>query len=125
MSGNLVWGVCPAQPDYCRLSPRQQIRIPDGWSLALIGNASGRLWGRAESRSEAFSMRRLGGSRWRLRRTRCAMGFERQLVAESKTGRELANWNGGLVIVEGIAGASRGERRSEEHTSELQSRGHL
>src|SRR2546422_10372128 len=55
-------------------------------------------------------MRRLGGSRWRLRRTRCAMGFERQLVAESKTGRELANWNGGLVIVEGIAGASRGER---------------
>ena len=55
-------------------------------------------------------MRRLGGSRWRLRRTRCAMGFERQLVAESKTGRELANWNGGLVIVEGIAGASRGVR---------------
>src|SRR5947208_881149 len=48
--------------------------------------------------------------RARLRRTRCAMGFERQLVAESKTGRELANWNGGLVIVEGIAGASRGER---------------
>src|SRR5207245_8325086 len=80
------------------------------WSLALIGNASGRLWGRAESRSEAFSMRRLGGSRWRLRRTRCAMGFERQLVAESKTGRELANWNGGLVIVEGMAGAGRGER---------------
>jgi hypothetical protein len=27
-------------------------------------------WGGAESRSEAFSMRRLEGSRWRLRRTR-------------------------------------------------------
>jgi hypothetical protein len=31
------------------------------------------------SRSEAFSIRRLGGSRWRLRRTRGAMGFESTL----------------------------------------------
>jgi len=53
-------------------------------------------------------MRRLGGSRWCLRRTRCAMGFERQLVAESITGRAVANWNGVVVIVERIAGASRG-----------------
>ena len=56
-------------------------------------------WG---SQSEAFSMRRLGGSRWRLRRTRCAMGFERQSVAESNTGRTLVNWNGGVVIVENV-----------------------
>jgi hypothetical protein len=55
-------------------------------------------------------MRRLGGSRWRLRRTRCAMGFERQSVAESTTGSALANWNGGVVIVERVAGASRGVR---------------
>ena len=41
-------------------------------------------WGGAGSRSEAFSIRRLGGSRWRLRRTRCAMGFERQLDRESR-----------------------------------------
>src|SRR2546427_12419742 len=80
------------------------------WSLALIRNASCRLWGRAESRAEAFSMRRLGGSRWRLRRTRGAMGFERQSVAGSTTGRAVANWNGGVGIVEGRAGASRGVR---------------
>src|SRR5215471_2172356 len=52
----------------------------DGWSLALIGNASGRTHrGRRESRCEAFAIRRLGGSRWRLRRTRemrPAMEFE-------------------------------------------------
>src|SRR5713226_2556725 len=52
-------------------------------------------WG---SQSEAFSMRRLGGSRWRLRRTRCAMGFERRSFAESSTGRTLVNRNGGVVI---------------------------
>ena len=33
-------------------------------------------------RSEAFSIRRLGGSRWRLRRTRCAMGFERRFGSQ-------------------------------------------
>ena len=77
-------------------------------SLALIGSASGRFWGERDLESEAFSMRRLGGSRWCLRRTRCAMGFERQLVAESITGRAVANWNGVVVIVERIAGASRG-----------------
>src|SRR5712691_3329226 len=78
------------------------------WSLALIGSASGRFWGERDLESEAFSMRRLGGSRWCLRRTRCALGFERQLVAESITGRAVANWNGVVVIVERIAGASRG-----------------
>src|SRR5438105_2391063 len=53
------------------------------WSLALIGNASGRILSqRMGSRSEAFSIRRLGGSRWRLRRTRCAMGFEPQRGSE-------------------------------------------
>src|SRR6266478_868432 len=39
------------------------------------------------SRSEAFSIRRLGGSRWRLRRTRCAMGFERQRGSEQSLRR--------------------------------------
>ncbi len=44
-------------------------------------------WGEAGSRSEAFSIRRLGGSRWRLRRTRCAMGFERQRGSEQSLRR--------------------------------------
>ena len=55
-------------------------------------------------------MRRLGGSRWRLRRTRCAMGFERQSVTESTTGRTLVNRNVGMVIVERVAGAIQGVR---------------
>ncbi len=67
-------------------------------------------WVEQGSRSEAFSMRRLGGSRWRLRRTRCAMGFERRSVAETITGRAVANWNGGVVIVERVARVSRGVR---------------
>jgi hypothetical protein len=50
-----------------------------GLPLALIGNASGQTFARDGSRSEAFSIRRLGGSRWRLRRTRGAMGFESTL----------------------------------------------
>jgi hypothetical protein len=50
------------------------------WPLALIGNASlHSSWGGAESRSEAFSITRLEGSRWCLRRTRGAMGFESTL----------------------------------------------
>src|SRR6266853_787165 len=44
-------------------------------------------WGGAECRAEAFSIRRLGGSRRRLRRTRCAMGFERQPGSERGLGR--------------------------------------
>jgi hypothetical protein len=45
--------------------------IPGGLSLALIGNASGKEFpGRRKLTPEAFSIRRLGGSRWRLRRTR-------------------------------------------------------
>src|SRR5580704_7057805 len=45
--------------------------ITSGLSLALIGNASGKEFpGRRKLTPEAFSIRRLGGSRWRLRRTR-------------------------------------------------------
>src|SRR5437899_10596824 len=67
-------------------------------------------WGGGGSRCEAFSIRRLGGSRWRLRRTRCAMGFQRQSVAESSTGRTLVNWTGGLVMAERVADAFRSMR---------------
>ena len=44
-------------------------------------------WGGAGSRTEAFSIRRLGGSRWRLRRMRGAMGFEPQRGSERGLGR--------------------------------------
>src|SRR5208337_138611 len=44
-------------------------------------------WGGVGCRTEAFSIRRLGGSRWCLRRTRCAMGFERQRGSERGLGR--------------------------------------
>jgi hypothetical protein len=44
-------------------------------------------WGGVGCRTEAFSIRRLGGSRWRLRRTRCAMGFEWQRGSEGGLGR--------------------------------------
>ncbi len=59
MSGNLMWGVCPAQPDYRRLSPRQQIRIPDGWSanrkLVVVGDKIAlALVGRVEGMIEEF-----------------------------------------------------------------------
>jgi hypothetical protein len=50
--------------------------ISPGWSLALIGNASAQKFPGRPSGPEAFSMRRQVGSRWRLRRTRLAMGFE-------------------------------------------------
>src|SRR5579864_1074087 len=59
-------------------------------------------------RSEAFSIRRLGGSRWRLRRTRCAMGFQRQLGSQSFVGRRK---KGGLAIG---AVLPRAETRSAE-----------
>src|SRR5258708_3135568 len=46
-------------------------------SLALIGNASAhKIEEETAPRAEAFSIRRLEGSRWRLRRMRSAMGFE-------------------------------------------------
>src|SRR5438876_1276198 len=45
-------------------------------SLALIGNASAQKFPGRRVGPEAFSMRRQVGSRWRLRRTRLAMGFE-------------------------------------------------
>ncbi len=53
---------------------------------------------------------RLGGSRWRLRRTRCAMGFEGQSVGESRTGRTVVNGSGGVVIVESVADARQSMR---------------
>jgi hypothetical protein len=46
-----------------------------------------------------FHDRDYGGSRWRLRRTRCAMGFECQLAAKSRSGRAVANGKGGVEIV--------------------------
>jgi hypothetical protein len=50
----------------------------DVLSLAFIGNASAhdKLGRRREFRAEAFSIRRLEGSRWRLRRTLGAMEIE-------------------------------------------------
>ena len=58
------------------------------WSLALIGNASGQTFAAEQgSQTGAFSIRRLGGGRWRLRRTRCAMGFERQRGSEQSLRR--------------------------------------
>ena len=51
--------------------------------------------------SEAFSIRRLGGSRWRLRQTRGAIGFEWR--SETGVRYERAAENGesaGVVVVE-------------------------
>jgi hypothetical protein len=90
---------------------RASLYSTSGLSLALIGNASGQdLEEREKSRSEAFSIRRLGGSRWRLRRTRCAMGFECQLAAESRGGRAVADGKGGVEIVESGARDRRSVR---------------
>ena len=47
-------------------------------------------------------MRRLGGSRWRLRRARCAMGFERQRGSEQSLGRA-ARRCGNAVRMVGVA----------------------
>ena len=67
-------------------------------SLTLIGNDSEQTLGvERGTRSEVFSIRRLGGSRWRLRRTRCAMGLERQLAAKSRVGGYVANVVDGKV----------------------------
>jgi hypothetical protein len=63
-------------------------------------------WGGAGSRSEAFSIRRLGGSRWRLRRTQCAMGFECQSGIESRDGGLAENSRSGVEMVAG-AGSER------------------
>ena len=77
------------------------------------------------SRCEAFSIRRLGGSRWRLRRTRCAMGFERQPGSEQSLG-SAARRGGNAVRMDGVAaemsesvcGKARGGRwRRRGHTS--------
>ena len=55
-------------------------------------------------------MRRLGGSRWGLRRTRCAMGFERQSVVESRAGEARAHGNRRVGIVQGVASGCRSVR---------------
>ena len=60
-----------------------------GWSLALIGNASAhKIEARTARRAEAFSIRRLEGSRWRLRRTRQLWGFNAALVP-----KDLTDWD--------------------------------
>ena len=51
--------------------------VPE-WSLALIGNASGWTLRVGNMLIRGVFDKETGGSRWRLRRTRCAMGFERQ-----------------------------------------------
>jgi hypothetical protein len=55
--------------------------------------------GGAGYRTEAFSIRRLGGSRWRSRRTRCAMGFERQRGSEQGLGRAARRGGNAVRIV--------------------------
>jgi hypothetical protein len=52
-------------------------------------------------------MRRLGGSRWRLRRTRCAMGFERQRGCEQSLGRAARCGGHGARMVGGAAAMSK------------------
>ena len=84
----------------------QNIRRDPRVALSMLGpntNAQG-----LRESLVVYGGARITEGRARLRRTRCAMGFERQLVAESITGRAVANWNGVVVIVERIAGASRG-----------------
>jgi len=56
-------------------------------------------WGGEGCRTEAFSIRRLGGSRWRLRRTRCAMGFGRQRGSERGLGRAATRGGNAARIV--------------------------
>ena len=67
--------------------------------------------GRKVMSTEAFSIRRLGGSRWRLRRTRCAMGFERQLAAKSRVGQAPADGKGRVAGVDSAACACRSVRK--------------
>jgi len=95
-----------------------------GSSLALIGNASGAdCGGGAGSRSEAFSIRRLGGSRWRLRRTRCAMGFERQPGSEQSLGRAMRP-GGNAIRMVGVATEMSKSARGKLHERQWRSIGH-
>ena len=58
----------------CAISQRQPIFLLTDLLRCLDRKRLGaNVWVERGSQSEAFSMRRLGGSRWRLRRTRCAM----------------------------------------------------
>jgi hypothetical protein len=54
-------------------------------------------------------MRRLGGSRWRLRRTRCAMGFERQRGFEQSLRRTARCGGNAVWMVGGAAEMSKRE----------------
>jgi hypothetical protein len=93
-------------PPMIRLTPIS------GWSLALIGNASGQTLGwSGDLDPRRFSIRRLGGSRWRLRRTRCAMGFERQLAAQSRVGQLRVNGRGRVAMVDSAACGCRSVRK--------------
>src|SRR4029077_20627711 len=88
----------------CQSATQAEVDVPGRIVASLDRKRLGQTLGAERgSRPEAFSMRRLGGSRWRLRRTRCAMGFEGQSVTESKTGRVRPSWNRGVVIVESVA----------------------
>ena len=82
--------------------------------LHFLRGASRDLEERRKNRSEAFSIRRLGGSRWPLRRTRCATGFERECGSEQSLGR--AATRGGNCVGMVAATAARevilGERRN-------------
>ena len=73
----------------------------DVLSLALIGNASGRTGGKGKTGSEAFSIRRLGGSRWR--GGRGAMGFECAPSVRLRDGRAGWKCESSLVIMGGAA----------------------
>jgi hypothetical protein len=73
-----------------------------GLSLAFIGNASGQTCGAERISIRGVFDNETRRNRWLLRRMRCAMGFQRQSVAESSTVRTLVNSNGGVVIVESV-----------------------
>jgi hypothetical protein len=73
--------------------PVQQLKVCGRIVARLDRKRLGRtLSQRNRTRSEAFSMSRLGGSRWCLRRTRCAMGFERQFGVQQPDGKAWENW---------------------------------
>ena|SRR5664279_21071 len=69
--------------------------------------------GRKVMSTEAFSIRRLGGSRWRLRRTRCAMGFECRSEMKLRDGGlvEDSEDGVGMVVTAGSERIGKGQRR--------------
>jgi hypothetical protein len=115
----------PYRDRQLRRSPTtRRLGVTSWLSLALIGNASGAdCGGGAGSRSEAFSIRRLGGSRWRLRRTRCAMGFERQPGSEQSLGRAMRP-GGNAIRMVGVATEMSKSARGKLHERQWRSIGH-